>query len=344
MLSATVITGFLGSGKTTLLNLLLCHANLKNSMVLINEFGEVGIDHLIVSAPAENLRLLANGCMCCQIRGELVDTLNDIYVRRKRKKLPAFDRLLIETTGLADPVPIIQSLVNDKVLARSYRLDSVITVVDALYGVSQLENHVQARKQVAVADVLVLSKTDLAAPGELPELERALERINGAAELLAVCEAGLDPERLFSARLQGRRATPITLRDARHGDAHLDGIHTFAVSFEAPVSSVGLATWLSMLASFKAVGLLRVKGIVNVESRPYVIDVVQSVIHEPVELETWPGSERCSRIVFIVRGIERRTIQGTLRAFALGDSLPATPEFDPAAYGLFCEVAKHFID
>lgn len=350
MISATIITGFLGCGKTTLLNRLLKHPAARNSLVVLNEFGEIGIDHLVVSVPAENVRLLANGCMCCQTKGDLVDTLTDVSAKRDSAELPSFDRILIETTGLADPVPIVQTIVNDERLSAVYRLERVIAVIDAVHLYSQLGGHDEARKQVAVADLLLLSKTDLVDPAVLPELDATVKRINPGAELLPVAHGAVDPHRLLdtsagAARRDMARWLEAVQKgsEARSPHSHTEGIGTFSATFEAPVSRAGLATWLSMLASLKGSQLLRVKGIVNVAGEPYVVDVVQCVAHEPRKLDAWPTADRRTRIVFIVRGPTREAIEKTFSAFAMGDSLPNTPQFDPSAYARFREVAHQFI-
>src|SRR6516165_3333899 len=197
MLPVTIIAGFLGSGKTTLLNFLLSQARLKNSLVIINEFGEVAIDHLIISAPAENVRLLSNGCMCCQVTGELADTLSDVWQKRSAGELPPFDRILIETSGLADPVPVLRTLVTDENLSLLYAPDAVVAVVDAIHAVDQLARRDEARKQVALADILLVSKTDLPSAAPLVELEGVVKRINAGAEILPVTHGVIEAERLL---------------------------------------------------------------------------------------------------------------------------------------------------
>ena len=354
MLPVTLITGFLGSGKTTLLNFLLKHAALKNSLVVINEFGEIAIDHLIVSAPAENVRLLSNGCMCCQVRGELVDTLNDVAQKRRRGELSPFERILIETSGLADPVPILQTIVTDDRLSLLLHLDAVITVIDAIHVLRQLSVQDEIRKQIAVADLLLVSKTDLPSAATLPELELVVRRINGGAEILPVTHGAIDPTCLLGLSAAPRRdrsllrwvegARPSGSADG-HG-LHAGDIQTFSLFLEEPVSKPGLIMWLSMLAHFRGAQLLRVKGIVNVVGKPHIIHAVQTVIHEPIQLDAWPTADERTRIVFIVRGLDRGAISKTLEVFGIADSLDNSPgaRIDPAAYALFRETARHFID
>ena len=334
MLPATIVTGFLGSGKTTLLNRLLLDSRLARSLVVINELGEVGIDHLIVAAPAENVRLLSSGCLCCRIRGELVETLAGAWRARQSGAVPAFERVLIETSGLADPVPIAHTLVNDASVGKFLHLDAIITVIDALYGASQLVHHDEARKQVAVADLVLHSKTDLASPADSAEVRAAIAQLNPLAEQLTVRE--LDPQRLFALRRQ-----PFTILQAKA--KHSIGIRSFVLSHDEPVSKTALAVWLSMLASFKGADLLRVKGIANVEGEPYVIDVVQSVIHEPFRLGRWPAADRRTAIVFIVRNLQRKAVERTFSAFAMADTLPATAGLDAEAYARFRAAAETFV-
>ena len=350
MLPTTIITGFLGSGKTTLLNRLLKHSACKNSLVVINEFGEIGIDHLTISIPAENVRLLANGCMCCQTKGELAETLAEVSLKRDAGQLPPFDRVMIETTGLADPVPIIHTIVNDASLSRVYRLHRVITLIDAVHLYSQLNGHDEARKQVAVADILLLSKTDLVDPAELSVLDATVRQINPGAEMLRVSHGAVDPQPLLSDSAAASHDIKRWLGSLKRGhderERHPQGqrIRTFSTSLEEPISSAGLATWLSMLASLKGPQLLRVKGLVNVRGEPFIIDIVQSVVHQPFKLDAWPAADKRSRIVFIVRGLTREAIERTFSAFSMGDSLPYTVRFDPRAYARFRTVADEFIE
>ena len=350
MVPTTIITGFLGSGKTTLLNRLLRDPACGNSLVVINEFGEIGIDHLTVSVPTANVRLLANGCMCCQTKGELADTLADVWLKRTAGELPPFNRVMIETTGLADPVPIIETMVNHPRLSGIYKLDRVIAVIDAVHLYAQLNDHEEATKQVAVADLLLVSKTDLVDPAELPVLNATIAQVNPAAEAVTATFGAVDPLRL----LAGDSVTPRGIRrwlervPQDHSDherrPHTEGVKTFTVFLDTSISSAGLATWLSMLASLKGPQLLRVKGLVNVDGDPFIIDIVQSVVHHPLKLDRWPTEDKRSRIVFIVRGLTRQAIERTFTAFSLGDSLPRTTRFEPEAYARFRKAADGFIE
>ena len=366
-LPVSIITGFLGSGKTTLLNRLLQHPALANSLVIINEFGEVGIDHLLVSTPIENMRLLSNGCLCCAVRGELVETLADAAQKRSEGVVPPFERVLVETTGLADPVPIIQTIVTDEEISQSYRLDTVIGLVDAVHAQSQFDNHAEAAKQVAVSDLLLVSKTDMADQHQLAELEGRLRDINRGVDILRVVQGVVDPQLLFG------RGTPSPLAKVGdverwlggrvdHGapDCDLDGhehcqhhdhvdsrhdndIRTFTLFHDEPATPQAVTTWLTMLASFKGVNLLRVKGLINVEGRAVVIHAVQTVIHEPIELKEWPSPDKRSRVVFIVRHMRREELERSLDVLSIGDTHPGENRLDPKAYAQFVEMVKTFV-
>jgi len=357
----SLITGFLGSGKTTLLNHLLQHTKLAHSLVIINEFGEVGIDHLLVATPSENMRLLANGCLCCAVRGDLVDTLADAYRKSKDGLVPSFDRVLIETTGLADPVPIIQTLVTDEQVAPSFYLDTVVALVDALHAGNQLDTQREAVKQVAVADLLLLSKTDLATPAQIEQVTSRLTQINRTVEIARVENGAIDPKSLFgrAALTPGAEARDVvrwlhphaTLdatacvreshEDCEHDHArHDDRVQTFTLFHDAPASAQTLATWLTLLANFRGANLLRVKGLINVDGRPVIVQAVQTIIHEPVELDEWPGADRRSQVVFIVRDADRSQFERTLDALSVSGQQTSKRLLDPAAYAKFLEMAK----
>ena len=346
-----VITGCLGSGKTTLLNRLLAERAMADTAVIINEFGEIGLDHLLVTTPAETTVLLEDGCICCTVKGDLVETLVDLYRKRAAGGLPPFKRVLIETTGIADPVPIIQTLATDELAAQGYRLDAVVTLVDAVHGASQLAGGEDPVKQVTVADRLLLTKTDLADEATVAALREELSALNpGAVQLVAV-QGRLPAADLFGAALDGsdydlarvRRWLNHEAYAHRHGHAH-HGIHAFGLTHDDEISGSGLATWLTMLASLRGPQLLRCKGLLNVEGQPVAVHAVQTIIHEPVTLPRWPDDDRRSRLVFITRGLERAEVERTLEAFRLAlplrNALPSS--IDPAAYARFLEAAQRF--
>jgi len=359
-----VITGFLGSGKTTLLNRLLQRPEMAGAAVIINEFGEIGLDHLLIATPSENTVLLSSGCLCCTVRGDLVETLADLYRKRRDGVVPAFDRVIVETTGLADPAPIIQTLVTDPELAPLFTLDSVVTLVDAVNGAQQLDAHPESVKQAALADRVLITKTDIAAAAEVRALENRLARMNPGAELHTVVRGEVEPAALFGAGVSDARAPAEKvkrwLRDAEfahaeseaahhhhHGghdvNRHDEHIRAFCVRLDTPVSGAGLEMWLNMLAALRGAKLLRVKGLLDVDGTPVVIHAVQTLIHEPVELARWPDEDRRSRLVFITRDMAREEIEATLPMLTLRPPAGERARtLDPETYAQFLAAAKSF--
>jgi G3E family GTPase len=347
-LPVSIITGFLGSGKTTLLNRLLQDPAMAGAAVIINEFGEIGLDHLLIATPSENTVLLSSGCICCTVRGDLVDTLRGLD-RDRGRNLPPFDRVLIETTGLADPVPIVQSVVVDERLAPKYQLDSVITLVDAVNGAAQLDSQPESRKQAAVADRLLLTKTDLANPVTVAALEARLAQLNPGAEIRRATRGEVPPTSLFGAMITPEDCAGDIARWLREGEyrrverqqaagMHDDGIRACSIVLEQPVTRAGLTAWLTALASLRGAELLRVKGLLNVEGEPVAVHAVQTLIHEPVTLKDWPDAERRSRLVFITRGMDRAAVESTLGVLGWTSDVPASggvPKPDPQAYARF---------
>jgi len=347
----SVITGYLGSGKTTLLNSLLRDPGMARAVVVVNEFGEIGLDHLLVAAPNENTVLLASGCICCTVRGDLVDTLRDLADRRRDGALPPFDRVLIETTGLADPVPILQTLITEERVAPRYRLGGVATLVDAVHGAAQLDERAEAVKQAALADCLLITKCDIAGGRAIATLEKRLARINPGARRFQITRGEIAPGVLFGAAphpassgqatrwLNHEAYVPAGAGSGRHDGA----IRSFSFEIDRPVTRAGLMTWLSLLASMRGANLLRVKGLLNVEGAPLAVHAVQTVIDEPVELERWPDADRRSRLVFITRGLERSQIEPTLAALEVGAGRRSpSGMLDPQAYARFAAAAQGF--
>ena len=341
LLPVNLITGFLGSGKTTLLQRLLRSPALANTAVLVNEFGEVGLDHLLLEAVDAETVILQSGCVCCTIRGDLADAMRALYSKRERGLVPRFDRLAIETTGLADPAPIVATLVAEPVLRHHFRLGSIVTTIDAVNGARHLAMNPESVKQVAVADRLVVTKSDLALPASIRALGAELARLNPAAPILDAQADPLAADDLMTsdvydpaskpaevARWLRREVLPHASHPAHHGhdrSRHGPDIHAFCLTFEQPLDWAGFGIWLTMLLHVHGNNVLRVKGILNVVdvATPVVIHGVQHIVHPPAHLARWPDNDRRSRIVFIVRGLERGPIERSLAAFArLDDPRP----------------------
>ena len=328
-----VVTGFLGSGKTTLLQQLLHSPLLDDTAVLVNEFGEVGLDHHLLETATESTLLMDNGCICCAIRGDLKDSLGDLFDRRERGEIPAFKRVIIETSGLADPVPIAYTVLAEPVLQHHFRLGNVITTVDAVNGLKQLAEFEEPVKQVAVADRLIITKTDIADPGDTAALRLALQRLNISAPLFDAAVDDLGPRRLITEDIhdpKGKRqeinhlmSTATTASHAGHdhdnaGDhLHTSGVTSFALTFDAPLDWTAYGIWMTMLLNHYGDKVLRIKGMLNVlgVGTPVLINGVQHVVHPPVHLENWPDEDKRSRLVFIVRDMDQARIEASLAAF-----------------------------
>ena len=323
----TVITGFLGSGKTTLLSRLLRHQDMARTAVIINEFGAVGLDHMLVEASDENIVQLNSGCLCCTIRGDLIFTLLDLLDRRRRGTVMPFERIVIETTGLADPAPILQALMTDTALASAIQVGGVVTTVDAVNGAATLDRHGESVKQAAVADRIVLTKTDL--PGaEATALQARLASLNPTAPLLTAVHGDIAPNRLFDGGVYDPSAKPadvqawLAAERHEHGrrhdvNRHSDDIRAHTMVRDRPIHAVALTLFLKILAEHCGADLLRLKGLVKlVESadRPAVIHGVQNVFHPPVWLDRWPGEDRNSTIVFITKDLSGIWFENLLEA------------------------------
>jgi G3E family GTPase len=329
LIPVTVLTGFLGAGKTTLLNRLLKHPEMASSAVLINEFGEIGLDHLLVEKLDEDTVLLNAGCLCCTIRGDLQRALRDLALKAEAGQ--EIHRVLIETTGLADPAPILQTLMSDPVALRSFRLDGVVTLVDAVLGAATLDAQIEAVKQAAVAERLIISKTDIASADKVSALEVRLHALNPGAPIKYVVAGDVAPDFLFDtggfdpvskiADVADWLAAEAAHHHHHHHhdpNRHDARIQAFGLTFNEPLPWEGLATWLEMLAITRGASILRMKGILNLEGedRPVVLHGVQHVFHPPERLAEWPaGHDRCSRLVFILRDLDRAVVEEGLAAF-----------------------------
>jgi G3E family GTPase len=337
----TVLTGFLGSGKTTLLNHVLKQPGMAATAVIVNEFGEIGLDHLLVESATEDVVLLNSGCLCCTVRGDIVNTLTDLFVNRVKGRVPYFTRAVIETTGLADPAPVLHALISDPIVAERYMIDGVVTTVDAVNGAATLDRQPEAVKQAAVADRLIVTKSDLAEPDALAALRSRLRALNPGAPQLAAAHGAVDPGLLFGLGLFDPQTKSVEVQRwlndeavaARHIDddeghhhhdvnRHDERIRAFCITRDRPISWNALSGWLDALASMRGDDLLRFKAIVAIADRPeqpVVLHGVQHLFHPPVLLPSWPSEDRRTRMVFITRDLPQQTIEETFAAFAEAD-------------------------
>jgi G3E family GTPase len=294
--------------------------------VVINEFGEVGIDNALVAASSENVTLLANGCLCCTVRTDLQETLRELFAQRRAGEVIDFDRVVVETTGLADPAPVIQTFAADTLLAAQYRLDGVVTLVDAVNGARQLDAQPEAVKQAAVADRLLLTKTDLVGAAEVDALRVRLRALNPRAEFAAAVQGEIDPAFFLDIGLRTARADGAQLErwlgasGSGEGEAYLGkrlapgahdrAIRSFALWFDRPFTWPTFSSAMELLTSMRGPDLLRVKGLVNVagERGPVVVQGVQHIFHPPATLDAWPSEDRRSRLVFITRNIPQEAV------------------------------------
>jgi G3E family GTPase len=322
----TVLTGFLGSGKTTLLERLLREPRWHDSAVIVNEWGEVGLDHVLVRQASDNVVLLPAGCLCCRVAGDLVRTLRELHVARQEGRVPPYRRVVVETSGLADPGPILATLIEMPVVAARHALSGVVTTVDAEHGQAQMEEHAEARRQVAMADRLVVTKVDRADPARIAVLEEALRALNPGAPLTH-CSPGTPapPDLLESGLYRGEaRALDVTgwlragaYRPAGRAPAHAADIDSFAWSAAEPFAPDDLESALETLIEVVGARLLRLKGLVSVQGEPgpRAIHAVGHTLYPFARLPAWPDRDRASRIVFIGRGLEEGAIASILDSF-----------------------------
>ena len=339
----SVITGFLGSGKTTLLKRLLRHPGMANAAVIVNEFGEESIDHELLETSSERMALLDNGCLCCTVRTDLQETMRDILTKRLRGEVIQFDRVFIETTGLADPAPVVQTFSSDSLLSDKFRLDCVVTLVDAVNALQQLDTLNEPLKQAAIADRLLITKIDIAPPDQVSALKARLEDINPQALQLDVVNGVVDPSQLIDIGLTSRNTEaeklkrwigPLAAPEDAAGVAgklstaagHSSGITSFCLWFDKPFTWANFETCMQVLTSLRGPDLLRVKGLVNIEGEPgpVVVQGVQHIFHPSARLQSWSDADHRSRLVFITRGIEREVVAGLFKAVgALGTTAGA---------------------
>lgn len=332
-LTVNILTGFLGSGKTSLLKRLLAQPQMNDAAVIINEFGEVGIDHLLVEEIDEDIVLLKSGCVCCTIRSDLKDALLNLIGRRARGEVPPFARLIVETTGLADPAPIVATLLADPILRHQVRLGNIVTIVDAVNGKANIEAYPESLRQAAVADRLIVSKIDMADPESVGHLERKLARINPAAAILRLDESVVPDASLFTSDIHdlGSRTGEVArwlsseTGHSRHDHHHHHDLNrhgdvrAFVLTAADPIDWARFGLWLSMLLNRHGSDILRLKGILAIENveTPVVVQGVQHLVHKPMHLSAWPDGVAATKIVVIAKRLDPALVERSFRAFVL---------------------------
>lgn len=371
----TILTGFLGSGKSTFLNALFKDPDFQKTLVIVNEFGEIGLDHLLIERPEENIVLLEGGCFCCEVRGDLVQTLGDIQQRRSSGTLAEFNRIVIETTGLSNPVPIIQSILCDIELRAHYALCKVITIVDSREIQSQLAKYTEAIEQVAVADLLLVSKTDLADHLPMDKLESILRPINPGSPIVInnqgvlsnfnlseflKSNAGIEHEAFmqwldrgesFILAHQSSCSEESATRSALH-PIHSKGIslfsesnriHTFSLRREGVITGNSFVVWLNLLTTMKGENILRLKAILNVEGRPLALHGTHTIIHEPISMSEWPSDDHTSRFVVIANGPIQKQFERSLELLDFNvQTHDEVSLINPDSYQKFLKLAESF--
>ena len=325
----TVITGFLGSGKTTLLSSILKKKEMQKTAVIINEFGEIGLDHALIEHTDENIVELQSGCICCTIQGDLNKTLIDLFEKMMNGKVSSFNRILIETTGLANPVPIIHTLMSSIELIRIYSLDGVITVVDSVNGEKTLDLHEESLKQLALAEKIILSKTDIVDKDEIKSLVYRIKEINPVSQIIFSKFGNIPLEEIFGLGAYDpyKKSADVKkwlaaekYKDKKHHhhhdvNRHNENIRAFSMMSENPVNMIAFSFFRDMITAALGANLLRMKGIVNIagEERPAVIHGVQHIFHPVQWLETWPDNDRRTKLVFITQNIKKEQIEDFFR-------------------------------
>jgi len=329
-----VISGFLGSGKTTLINHLVKQPGMEATALIVNEFGEIGLDHVLVDSAIENTLLLESGCICCSIRGDLVDTIIDLFSKAELDQIPKFDRIMIETTGLADPAPIVQSIESEFALKNRCQLDSVVTVLDGRQGVAQLKQQDEAVMQVAQADIVLVSKSDLP-DADVEGVSLAAKAINPVAEIRPIAYGDVEPDALFGREQRLVRALAGDHDDHHHhqhdhdhehehhhdhdDDVRHGNVSTWSVSSKTPLDEAKLRDWLTMLYTLRPANMLRLKGLIGLEGRdaPVLLQAVGPSFSPPVQLDAWPDGEAISRLVLIFKDLPADAVAASFQRHVL---------------------------
>ncbi len=335
----SIITGFLGSGKTTLLNQLTRQIGMDSIALIINEFGEIGIDNLLVETAIENTLLLENGCICCSVRGDLIDTVNDLFAKVRNGVIPGFSRIVIETTGLAEPGPIVNMLTSERVITSRCQLDNVISCIDGVQGKIQTQRYPEAMKQIAQADIGLITKRDLISAADAADLETFVTEINPALRLVEIERGHVSPDMLFapSSKYAGISFSPLyeTVSGYGHDDHSTDHLHkhshdhsrehhhgdvsTWSFVDSTPLDRGRLFVWLQMLYSLRASYMLRLKGLVRLDgySDPILLQAVGPVLDDPLYLTGWPGDEEKTRLVLITQGLAEPGLSRSFERYVL---------------------------
>jgi len=359
----TVLTGFLGSGKTTLLSTLLAKPGTRHIAVIVNEYSELGLDHLMVGSPRDDAVLLSGASLCCLPRDALATTLATLLDRARNGSAAPFNRVIVETSGLADPRPVLRTIIDDVAIAHEFRPAAIVTTVDAVNAEATMGAHPAAVSQLAIADSILVTKSDLAGPDVHIPLSARLRRINPWARQFRAVRGEVEPQAVSAPLAFGVNGdlgefAPWLDADAHAGRVRADaplvppgkpendrghdhgvGIESFALIHEGSIREAGLTLWIDMLAAYRGPGLLRVKGLLNVEGQPVEIHAVQQIFHPPVELPAWPSDDHRSRLVFITRGLSEADIERTFSAF---DFTPSTPGLSPENYRRFVAAMQGF--
>jgi len=345
----TLLTGFLGSGKSTLLSNLLNDERFENTAVVVNEFGATGLDGLLIQHAEEQIVEMTSGCLCCTVRGDIHETLMMLFGKREKEQISKFDRLVIETTGLADPAPVIHTLMNDPLLDRRYFLGGVVTTIDALNGVETLNVHFESQKQAAVADRIVITKTDLlernSSSERLSNLRDLISSLNHLAPIIDLQTPEFNPNELFNTSLYDPETKGMNVRrwlnseaedfdhhqthDSPHSHSHDisrhgSDIRSFTLTFNFPIDVENFATSIEALTILHGNNLLRIKGVIKTKdqpNKPLVIHGVQHIFHDPIWLDAWPDSDERTRLVFITKGIERQSLEDYFKAWLEQESI-----------------------
>ncbi|USG61609.1 GTP-binding protein [Sneathiella marina] len=328
MIPVNIVTGFLGSGKTTLLREVLGRPEYADTAVIVNEFGEIGLDHFLLEEVEEGILLLQSGCICCTIRSDLQETIRSLQKRAGDGLIPKFRRLIIETTGIADPAPIVSTISSDPLISKHFYLANIVCTVDGLSGASSLASAPEAFKQAAVADRILVTKSDLTEIDILVKIEKTLRHLNPTASIQRSSGAEFDTKHLFSQDVfvSNAEAEDVLTKLDRHlkGSASiqdplkiLHDISSFSLEFPGSIDWIAFGVWLTATLHVHGENILRVKGILNTResAEPVFINGVQHTMHPPIHMDRWPNGERTSRIIFITRGIKKDIVQRSLHAF-----------------------------